>query len=154
MAGGFVSGGTPSGPVGSGIDCFIMQENSILGYTTSMDIDEDYDIEGVQTLGYFGYRDILSKGYSCDFNMDTFLLIGADVAGSLSLPGWMANGNNNINSNGLYTFTVLNVHTLSVLATIMGAQYGGGKLTIARGELMKRGTKWKAKSMIPGLNIS
>ena len=151
---GFVSGGSPQGPVGSGIDCFVMQGNNILGFSTSMDIDEDYDLEGIQTLGYFGNRYILSKGYNLDFNLDTFLLLGSDIEGALSLPGWMPDGNNNINSSGLYNFTLLNVHTLTVLATVMGAKYGGGKLTVAKGELLKRSTKWKGRALIPGLQIS
>jgi hypothetical protein len=103
---------------------------------------------------YYGYRDLLSLGYDCNFTMGTFLLRGADVAGNVSLPGWQPDGNNNINSAGLYTFTGLDVHTLTVLFTILGAKYGGGDLTVAQGALMNRQTRWRARQLIPGLNVS
>lgn len=32
--------------------------------------------------------------------MTTFLLRGADISGAVSIPGWQADGNNNINSSG------------------------------------------------------
>ena len=150
----FRSGGEPQGPVGSGIDCFLMQDNTILGYSTEMNINEDYMLDGVQSLGYYGYRDLLSLGYNCDFDLGTFLLRGADIAGSVSMPGWQADGNNNINSAGLFTFTALDIHTLTVLFTLLGAKYGGGNLTVAVGSLMKRQTRWRCRMLLPGLQIS
>jgi hypothetical protein len=138
----------------SGIDCFLMQDNTILAYSTSLTISEDYQLDGVQSLGYYGFRDLLSLGYDCNLTLDTFLLRGADIAGSVSLPGWQPDGNNNINSAGLYTFTILDLHTLTTLATILGCKYGGGDLTIAQGSLMKRATKWRARMNLPGLLVS
>jgi len=146
--------GTPEGPVGSGIDTFIMQDNTILAYSTDLQVTEDYMLEGIQSLGYYGFRDFLSMGYSCDFTMGTFLLRGADIAGSVSMPGWTSSGNNNINSAGLYTFTGLDVHTLTVLFTVIGAKYGGGDLSIAQGSLMSRQTRWKSRMLLPGLATS
>ena len=150
----FRTAGQLPGPVGSGIDCFLMQDNTILAYSTDLSISEDYMLDGVQTLGYYGYRDLLSLGYDCNMTMGTFLLRGADIAGSVSLPGWQADGNNNINSNGLYTFTGLDVHDLTVLFTALGVKYGGGDLNIAQGSLMTRATRWRARMCLPGLQIS
>lgn len=150
----FRTAGEPRGPVGSGIDCFIMQDNSILGYSTDLNVSEDYMLDGVQSLGYFGYRELLSLGYDCNFTMGTFLLRGADIAGSVSIPGWQPDGSNNINSSGLYTFTALDIHTLTVLFTILGAKYGGGDMNVAVGSLMSRQTRWRARQMLPGLQVS
>lgn len=150
----FRTAGEPRGPVGSGIDCFIMQDNTILGYSTDLNVSEDYMLDGVQSLGYFGYRELLSLGYDCNFTMGTFLLRGADIAGSVSIPGWQPDGSNNINSSGLYTFTSLDIHTLTVLFTILGAKYGGGDLNVAVGSLMSRQTRWRARMMLPGLSVS
>jgi hypothetical protein len=150
----FRTAGTPEGPVGAGIDCFLMQDNTILAYSTDLKVAEDYMLEGIQTLGFYGYRDLLSLGYNCDMTMGTFLLRGANIAGSVSMPGWQADGNNNINSAGLYTFTGLDVHTLIVLFTIMGAKYGGGDINIAQGALMDRQTRWRARMLLPGLQTS
>lgn len=146
--------GEPQGPVGSGIDCFLMQDNTILAYSTSINISEDYQLDGVQSLGYYGFRDLLSLGYDCNFTMDTFLLRGTDISGSVSLPGWQADGNNNINSAGLYAFTGIDVHNLTTLFTIMGCKYGGGDTTVAQGSLMKRATRWRARMLLPGLQTS
>lgn len=150
----FRTAGQLEGPVGSGIDCFLMQDNTILAYSTDLTVSEDFRLEGVQTLGYFGYRDLLSMGYNCEMNMGTFLLRGAGVAGSLSIPGWQSDGSVNINSAGLYTFTGIDVHTLQVLFTIVGCKYGGGDLKVAQGALMDRATKWRARYMLPGLQTS
>jgi hypothetical protein len=148
---GFRAGTTANGPVGSGIDCFLMQDNTVLGYSTDLNVNEDYMVEGIQTLGYYGYRNFMSMGYKCDFDLGTFLLRGSDIAGSLSIPGWQADGSIVINSNGLYTFVAHDVSSLTALFSLMGAQYTGGSLKVAQGELMTRATKWKSKMMLPGL---
>ena len=150
----FRTAGELQGPVGSGIDCFVMQDNTILAYSTDLSISEDYMLDGIQTLGYFGYRDLLSLGYDLNFTMNTYLLRGADIAGSVSTPGWQSDGNNNINNAGLYTFTILDIHSLTVLATIIGAKYGGGDSNIAQGALMTKGTRWRARMLLPGLSSS
>lgn len=150
----FRTAGEPRGPVGSGIDCFIMQDNSILAYSTDLNVSEDYMLDGVQSLGFFGYRELLSLGYDCNMTMGTFLLRGADVQGSVSIPGWQPDGSNNINSSGLYTFTGLDVHTLTILFTILGVKYGGGDLTVAQGSLMTRQTRWRSRMLLPGLQTS
>lgn len=150
----FRTGGVLDGPVGSGIDCFLMQDNTITAYSTDLQVSEDFMLEGVQSLGYYGFRDLLSMGYDCNFTLGTFLLRGADVAGNLSIPGWTAEGQCLINQQGLYTFTGIDVHTLTILFTIMGAKYGGGDLSVAQGQLMNRQTRWRARMMLPGLQTS
>lgn len=150
----FRTAGEPRGPVGSGIDCFIMQDNSILAYSTDLNVSEDYMLDGVQSLGYYGYRELLSLGYDCNMTMGTFLLRGADVSGAVSIPGWQPDGSNNINRAGLYTFTGLDVHTLTVLFTILGVKYGGGDTTVAQGSLMTRQTRWRSRMLLPGLQTS
>lgn len=152
----FREGNTAGGDVLAGIDCFILQDNTQLAFSTDMNISEDYLIEGYQTLGYYGFRGLMSLGYDLNFTLGTFLLRGADIAGSISLPGWQPDGINNINDpdTGLYTFTGLDVHSLTVLFTVLGAKYGGGDLAIAQGALMTRQTRWRARMMLPGLETS
>jgi hypothetical protein len=150
----FRTAGEPRGPVGSGIDCLILQDNTILAYATDFNPSEDYMLDGVQTLGYYGFRYFQSLGYDLNITMGQFLLRGANIEGSVSLPGWQSDGNNNINSSGLYTFTGIDVHTLTVLFTVIGAKYGGGDLTVAQGSLMTRQTRWRARMMLPGLQTS
>ena len=47
----FRTAGELQGPVGSGIDCFLMQDNTVLAYSTDLNVSEDYMLEGIQTLG-------------------------------------------------------------------------------------------------------
>jgi hypothetical protein len=150
----FVTAGESRGPVGSGIDCFVMQDNRILGYSVDLSISEDYQLDRVKSLGYFGAREIVSLGYDANFTMGTFLLRGTNISDALSLPGWQSDGNNNINSSGYFSFTTLDIHTLTILTTILGAKYGGGDLSIAQGTLMSRQTRWGAKMVLPGLQTS
>ena len=150
----FRTAGEQRGPVGSGIDCLVMQDNTILAFSTDLNISEDYMLDGIQTLGYYGFRELLSLGYDCNMTMGTFLLRGADISGSVSLPGWQSDQNNNINSAGLYTFTGLDIHTLTVLFTVIGTKYGGGDLTVAQGSLMSRQTRWRSRMLLPGLQTS
>lgn len=150
----FRSAGTPAGPVGSGIDCFLMQDNTIMAYSTDLHVTEDYQLAPVISLGYYGPRDILSMGYNVNMTMGTYLLRGADVAGNVSIPGWQPDGNNNINSNGGFVFTAIDIHTLIVLFTVLGVKYGGGDMTLAHGALMTRSTNWQAMKLMPGLQMS
>lgn len=149
----FFQAGEPEGPVGSGIDCFLMQDSTILAFSTDLALSEDFMLDGIQTLGYYGYRNLISMGYDCNFTLGTFLMRKTpEDGGEVSIPGWQNDGSNNINSAGLYTFTLLDVHTLTVLYTIIGAKYGGGDINIAQGQLMNRSTRWRARYALPGLS--
>lgn len=150
----FFQAGNPEGPVGSGIDCYIMQDSTVLAFSTDLNISEDFMLDGIQTLGNYGYRNLVSMGYDCNLTMGTFLLRRQPTEGDgneVSIPGWQNDGSNNINSAGLYTFTGLDVHTNTVLFTIIGAKYGGGDTTVAQGQLMNRSTRWRARLVLPGL---
>lgn len=151
----FREGTIPGGNVLAGIDCLISQGNTQLGYTTDMTFSEDNRLEGIETLGYYGVRDFMSLGYDLNFTLGTFLLRGADISGNLSLPGWQPiDKSNNINSSNSYIFTGIDLHTNSLLFTILGAKYGGSDLNIAVGSLMTRQTRWRATNLIPGLATS
>ena len=147
----FKAGTTANGPVGSGIDCILTQDLVQIGYSTDLNINEDYKVEGIQTLGFYGFRNFMSMGYSCEFDMGTFLLRGDDLTGAISLPGWKNDGTIDINSNGLYDFVGTDASKLTALFSLIGCQYTGGSLKIAQGELMTRATKWKAYRMLPGI---
>jgi hypothetical protein len=152
----FREGDTPGGNVLAGIDCLIYQGNTQAAYTTDMNMSEDWQLEGIQTLGTHGFRDFMSLGYDLNFTLGTFLLRGADIAGNISLPGWQPDNTNNINapSSGLYTFSAVDIHTQTTLFTVLGGKYGGGDLAVAVGSLMTRQTRWRGRKMLPGLAIS
>jgi hypothetical protein len=141
-------------PVSAGIDTFIMQDNRILGYSTEMSIAEDNSLQGFETLGYYGQRGFKSLSYVANITLGTFLLLGEDISGALSIPGWRPDGTNNINNSGYYTFTGLDIHTLSALFTIIGCKPAGRDLNIAVGALNTLSTRWMGRAMLPGLQTS
>lgn len=153
---GFVAGQQPesSAPVGAGIDSVIMQDNRILAYTTEMSISEDNSLQGIETLGFYGNRDFKSLSYITNITLGTFLLLGEDISGALSVPGWQPDGTNNINNSGFYTFTGLDIHTLTVLFTVLGCKMGGRDINIAVGALNTASTRWMGKMLLPGLQVS
>jgi hypothetical protein len=131
-----------------------MQDNDIKAYATDFNPSEDYMQDGVQTLGYYGFRYFQSLGYDLNITLTSFLLRGTDIEGSLSLPGWKNDGSNDINNSGLYTFTGIDIHTLTTLFTVIGAAYAGSDLTVAQGSLMTRGSRWRGRMLLPGLQTS
>jgi hypothetical protein len=152
----FYNGSTPEGnaPVGAGIDSIIMQDNRILAFTSEFSIDEDFRLESIQTLGFYGARDFKSLSYNANININTYLLLGEDVQGALSIPGWRPDGTSNINSSGYYAFTAIDIHTLTVLLTALGCKPGGRNVNIAVGALNTLGTRWQSKAVLPGLQTS
>jgi hypothetical protein len=152
----FREGQTPesAAPVSAGIDTFIMQDNTVLAYSTEMSIAEDNSLQGIETLGFYGQREFKSLSYVANITLGYFLLLGEDISGALSIPGWQPDGTNNINSAGYYTFTGLDIHTLSVLFTVLGCKPGGRDLNIAVGALNTLSTRWMGRALLPGLQTS
>jgi len=152
----FYNGATPEGnaPVGAGIDSIIMQDNRIIAYASDFSTSEDFALEGIQTLGFYGNRDFKSLSYDANITIGTFLLLGEDIEGALSVPGWRPDGSNNINSAGYYAFTVMDIHTLTVLSTALGCKPSGRDLNIAVGALNTLQTRWRSKLVLPGLQTS
>ena len=44
------------GPVGAGLDSLLIQDGHIVTYCSEITFDEDFELEGIRTLGYHGDR--------------------------------------------------------------------------------------------------
>lgn len=149
----FNLGNEPDGPVGAGIDTLLMQDNRMISYAAGLNVNDDYELQGVRTLSFYGDREFKSLGYNMNFTIDSFILRSI-IDGGLSLPGWQPDGSCNINSSGLYTFTALDIHTLIVLYTLIGCKFSGHDLTMAQGQLNTKNTRWRGYAALPGLQTS
>jgi hypothetical protein len=48
--------GASDTPVLAGLDAVVKYEGQTIGYATGLDFDEDFELQGIRTLGYHGDR--------------------------------------------------------------------------------------------------
>lgn len=144
----------PEGVVGAGLDSIIVQDGKIVSYASNVSFDEDWELEGIRTLGYFGDRYFKSMGYTARVNVDTYVLRGANIPGAVATPGWQADGTNNINTAGLFDFVILDLHSLEVLFTLLGVKLATTNVQFPARGLNTKATTWRAMRILPGLKTS
>ena len=64
-------------PVLAGLDAIVKYEGKTIGYATNVSFDEDFELQGIRTLGFHGDRDFKSMGYNCNVTVGTFVLQGS-----------------------------------------------------------------------------
>ena len=65
---------TPDLPVVAGLDAIFKIEDKVVGWATNVSFDEDFELQGIRTLGYHGDRGYKSQGYNCTVTVGTFVL--------------------------------------------------------------------------------
>ncbi len=144
----------PEGPVGAGIDSLLVQDGNIVTYASGVNFNQDWELEGIRTLGYHGDRDFKSLGYTANVTIETFVLRGKDIPGALLTPGWQWDGSCNINKVGLFDFVIMDLHTLEVLNTLIGVKLGNEDVQFPSRGLNTKNTQWRAMRILPGLQSS
>jgi len=150
----FGSAINPEGPVGAGIDTIVVQDGKIVSYATNLTFNEDYELEGIRTLGFYGDRYFKSMGYTARMTIDTFVLRGANIPGAVQTPGWQWDGSNNINTAGLFDFIVMDLHSLEVLYTMLGVKLSTVDVQFPGRGLNTKNTQWRVTRILPGLQTS
>jgi hypothetical protein len=144
----------PEGPVGAGIDSIMVQDGRIVSFAASVNYNQDFELEGIRTLGFHGDRYFKSMGYTARATVETFLLRGSNIEGALATPGWQPDGSCNINSAGMFDFAMLDLHTLEVLATLLGVKLGSEDVQFPSRGLNTKSTQWRVMRVLPGLHTS
>lgn len=144
----------PEGVVGAGLDSIIVQDGRIISYASNVSFDEDWELEGIRTLGFFGDRYFKSMGYTARVNVDTYVLRGANIPGAVATPGWQWDGSNNINTAGLFDFVIMDLHSLEVLFTLLGVKLATTNVQFPARGLNTKATTWRAMRILPGLKTS
>lgn len=58
----FTEGSLDEGSVGAGLDVTITQDNKQIAFASGLNFDQDYEVEGIRTLGFHGDRFFKSMG--------------------------------------------------------------------------------------------
>jgi hypothetical protein len=122
----------------------VRYEGKVIAYATGFDFDEDFELQGIRTLGYHGDRDFKSMGYTCSFNVGSFVLTGGAIEGALPTPTRAT-----ILTTKLTEFEVIDLATGSTLYILQGCKCGGKGTTLDANALATKATRWRAKNVKP-----
>lgn len=142
------------GPVGAGLNAFIIQDGRLLDWVAGLTADQDFELEGIRTCGQYGDRFFKSLGYTASFQTETFVLRGADVPGAIYQPGWQPDGTYNSNTAGEFDFAVVDTELNTVLLTMLRSKLGTSNIAFPARGLNTNSLNWRCTRVIPGLQTS
>ena len=142
------------GPVGAGLDSLLIQDGKIVTFASGVNFDQDYELEGIRTLGFHGDRFFKSMGYTGSASIETYILRGRDEAGALATPGWQADGSFTLNTAGAFDFVIADLNSLTVLFTLLGVKLGSDSVQFPARGLNTKTSQWRFRAAIPGLESS
>lgn len=141
-------------PVGAGLDTILIQDGRIVTFATEANIDEDFELEGIRTLGYHGDRFFKSMGYTASIAIGTYVIREASNKGALATPGWQADGRFTLNTAGEFDFVLADVDSLTVLVTALGVKLSTQGIQFPARGLNTKSTNWRISRVLPGLETS
>lgn len=144
----------PEGAVGAGLDSILIQDGEVISFASGVNFDEDFELEGIRTLGFHGDRFFKSMGYTLSMSVETYVIRRASEPGALKTPGWQPDGTFNANTAGAFDFVIADVHSLTVLFTLLGCKLSTQGAQFASRGLNTKTTNWRATRAIPGLATS
>lgn len=142
------------GPVGAGLDSIILQDGRVITFASGVNFDEDFELEGIRTLGYHGDRFFKSMGYTANLTVETYVIREGGNPGALYTPGWQPDGTFNLNTAGAFDFVVADVDSLTVLFTMLHVKLGTQGVQFPARGLNTKTTTWRVSRILPGLNTS
>lgn len=143
------------GKIAAGLDTILMQDNQIISFASGLNFDEDFEIEGIRTLGFHGDRFFKSMGYTANITIETYVIREANAEGALQTPGWQTDLSFNLNTNGEYDFTVHDITDVNqILFTMMGVKLSTQSVQFPARGLNTKSTAWRASRIVPGLTSS
>jgi len=146
--------GNSEGPVGAGLDSLITQDGRIVAFASNVNFDEDFELEGIRTLSFYGDRFFKSLGYTANATIETYVLRGSDVPGALYTTGWQADGSYNLNTAGSFDFVMADLSTLDVLFTLLACKNASQSVQFPARGLNTKSVQWRVSRIIPGLETS
>lgn len=128
-------------PVLAGLDAIVKYEGKTIGYATNISFDEDFELQGIRTLGFHGDRDFKSLGYNCNVTVGTFVLEGS-VDDALPTPS-----RDTILGSGLVNFEILNLNTGDTLFILQGCKCATKGVTFDGTALSTKNTTWRCRQV-------
>jgi len=144
----------PEGAVGAGLDSILIQDGEVISFASGVNFDEDFELEGIRTLGFHGDRFFKSMGYTLSMSVETYVIRRGSEPGALKTPGWQSDATFNANFSGSFDFVIADVHSLTVLFTLLGCKLSTQGVQFPSRGLNTKTTNWRCTRAIPGLFTS
>lgn len=135
-------------PVLAGLDSIVKVDGRIVGWATAFSWSEDFELQGIRTLGYHGDRGWKSMGYNCSANCGTLMLF-ADATTNDALP---METRKSILRSGFYQFEMYGPNAAGDqkhLFTLADCKCGTQDMTFDSGTLVTRNTTWRVREVLP-----
>jgi len=130
-------------PVIAGLDAILKYAGKVVGYATNVSADEDFELQGIRTLGYHGDRDFKSMGYNCTISVGTFVLMGS-VYDALPTPT-----RRTIIQSGLIDFELLDLNEGTTLYILHGCKCASKGINFDSSALATKTTTWRCREVLP-----
>lgn len=130
-------------PVMAGLDAIVKLNGKIVAYATNVSFDEDFELQGIRTLGFHGDRDFKSMGYSCTVTVGTFVLQGSE-SDALPVPS-----RETILKSGLVDFELIDLKTGKTLFLLKQCKCGTVAANFDSGALATKNTTWRCREVKP-----
>jgi len=133
----------PDLPVVAGLDAIVKLDGKVIGWATNVSFDEDFELQGIRTLGFHGDRGYKSQGYNCTITVGTFVLQG-DVSDSLPVPT-----RRTILTSGLVDFELIDLITGGTLYILRQCKCATSGVNLDSGSLSTKNTTWRCREVLP-----
>jgi len=134
-------------PVIAGLDAIVKYEGKTIGFATNISFDEDFELQGIRTLGFHGDRDFKSMGYNCNVTVGTFVLYG-NVDDALPTPSRAT-----ILKTGLVDFEILDLNTGDTLYILQSCKCATVGASFEGTALATKNTTWRCRE-VKGKTVS
>jgi len=126
----------------AGLDAKLFMDNKEIGWATNVSFDEDFELQGIRTLGYHGDRGYKSQGYNCTVTIGSFVLMGV-FDNAVATPT-----RSTILTSGAISMELMdqNGNTLYILKQCRCATKG---VNADSGSLATKNTTWRCREVIP-----
>jgi len=142
-------------PVIAGLDAVVVIDGKVCGWATSMNWSEDFEVQGIRTLGFHGDRGWKSMGYNCSIRVGTLVLFAGDTTQD-AVP---LETRRSILKSGLAQFEVYGPDAVTGerkhLFTLKDCKCGTQDINFDTGALAARNTTWRCREVAPNAtNVS
>ena len=128
-------------PVLAGLDAIIKYNGQQVGYATNVSFDEDFELQGIRTLGFHGDRDFKSLGYNCNLTVGTFVLTGT-IDDALPTPTRAT-----IIKTGLVDFEILDLISGQTLYILQSCKCATKGVVFDGTGLATKNTTWRCREV-------
>jgi len=133
----------PDTPVLAGLDAIVKYDGKVVAWATNVSFDEDFELQGIRTLGHHGDRGYKSQGYNCTVTVGTFVLEG-DLDDNLPIPTRQT-----ILTSGLASFELIDLVTGKTLYILKECKCATAGVNLDSGSLSSKNTTWRCREVMP-----